>query len=95
MTVPRSREEFLRTTLVEVLGCWLGLRCAGCTKSGYLPLRLIANKHGSRCVIRAVIERLRCSRCQSGPASVWLVDYPVEGSEHGGQVASWHVDLFP
>jgi len=30
--------------------------------------------------------------CETPPASTWLTDYPVDGGEHGGRIANWHVD---
>jgi hypothetical protein len=90
-----SRETFLVATIGELADYWLGLRCSGCTKSAYAPLRLLATKRGRRHQLHAVLKRLRCDHCKSPPATAWIVDYPIENSQHGGRVATWHVALAP
>jgi hypothetical protein len=95
MAAPMTREKFLASSIGELAGCWLGLRCSGCTKSTYAPLKLMASRHGGRRRLRDVIDRLRCEHCKSSPASAWLLDHPIESSTHGGQCATWRVDLMP
>jgi hypothetical protein len=46
-----------------------------------------------RTVLRDVVARLRCQLCKTAPSSILIVDYPIENSEHGGQTASWHLEL--
>jgi hypothetical protein len=92
---PKSRDELLKAPIGELGGCWLGYVCGGCTKSGYVPLKLLSGKHGSRHQLHAIIARMRCSDCGARPGPVWLVDHPIENSTHGGQVATWRVDLAP
>lgn len=93
-TASKTRDELLATPIAELAGCWLGLRCGGCTKSVYAPLRLWASRLGRR-RLGDVLERLRCDHCKALPASAWLLDHPIEGGTHGGQCATWHVDLLP
>lgn len=90
----KSREELLATPIAELVDCWVGVRCTdGCNRSGYLPLRLMAAKRGGRILLSDVVRRLRCEHCKTAPSSTWLVDYPIEGATHGGQVATWRVEL--
>lgn len=92
---PKSRDELLATPLRELDGCWVGVRCGGACHRGscYLPLKLMAAKHGGWRTLSDVIARLGCRFCQTAPASMWLVDYPIETGDHGGRTATWRVDL--
>lgn len=92
---PETREQLLASTVGQHLGCWLGIRCGGCTKSAYIPLKLMAAKHGAHRRLDRVVARLRCAHCRSRPATVWLVDYPIENCDNGGRVATWSVELLP
>jgi hypothetical protein len=94
-TASKTRDELLVTPIGELEGCWLGLRCSGCTKSVYAPLKLWASRHGRRRRLGDVLAHLRCDHCKALPASAWLLDHPIEGGTHGGQAATWRVDLAP
>jgi hypothetical protein len=90
----KSREELLATPIGELVACWVGVRCTDrCNRSSYLPLRLMAAKRGARTLLGEVVRRLRCEHRKTTPSSTWLVDYPIEGGEHGGRVATWRVEL--
>jgi hypothetical protein len=107
-TVRRLRCDFCRTTpssiwLVDYpiersehggqIATWHVAIAATVHRTSYIPLRLMAAKRGARTMLRDVIRRLRCQLCKTVPSSIWLFDYPVENSEHGGQIAAWHRQL--
>ena len=91
---PKSLDELLATPIGELVGCWIGVRCTtACNRASYLPLKLMAAQHGRVRLLRDVISRLRCQYCKTPPSAMWLVDYPIENSDHGGQAATWRVEL--
>jgi len=95
-TPPKFRAELLDAPIAELGMYWLGVRCTDrCNRTSYIPLKLMAARRGGRMRLRAVVKRLRCEHCKTPPASAWLTDYPVEGGGHGGQVATWRVELLP
>jgi hypothetical protein len=95
-SAPKSRHALLATPIGELAECWVGVRCTDqCNRTSYIPLQLMAAKRGRRERLQDLVSKLRCEYCKTPPSSTWLVDYPVENSEHGGRAAMWHVDLTP
>lgn len=93
---PKSRDELLVTAIGELKECWIGVRCTNqCNRSSYLPLKLMAAQRGRRERLRAIVAKLRCECCKTPPSAIWIVDYPVEDANYGGQAASWRVELTP
>jgi hypothetical protein len=91
---PKSRAELLETRICELVDCWVGVCCTdGCNRTSYLPLKLMAARQGGRTTLRGMLERLRCQLCRTPPSSSWVVDYPIESGDHGGQTATWRVDI--
>ena len=70
--------------------CRLEVRC--CKGVVIYPVRLIAEQHGDR-TFAAVLARLRCSRCGSRPAPVYLC--AGHRSFCGGADPDWAVELVP
>jgi hypothetical protein len=95
VSAPMSREAFLNSIIGELADYWLGLRCGRCTKSTYAPLRLLATKHGRRHRLHNILKRLKCEQCKLPATIAWIVDYPIEDIQHGGRIATWHVELVP
>lgn len=92
----RSRDELLESRIGELVECWIGVRClARCHHSAFLPLKLLAAKHGGHVLLRSVIQRLRCQVCATPPGEAWLTDHPISDSAYGGVHATWAVGLVP
>jgi hypothetical protein len=90
-----SRAEFLAAPLESLTGFWLALRCVTpCTKVAYVPLKLMAARHGGRLTLGDALKRLRCGYCAARAASASITDHPND-SDHGGQRARWKVELVP
>lgn len=92
----RSRDELLESRIGELVECWIGVRCLDrCNRSAFLPLRLMAAKHGGHLRVRAVLQRLRCEVCATPPGEAWLTDHPITDTAYGGVHATWSVALAP
>lgn len=88
--------ELLAMSIRELVDCWVGVCCTDrCNRTSYLPLKLMAAKRSGRERLQEVVAKLRCQYSKTPPSSIWLVDYPVENGEHGGQLATWRIELTP
>lgn len=95
--MPPTREQLLGSRVGELAGTWLYVRCPPpCTKTSYLPLKMLAKRHGHR-LLSAVLPRLKCEHCHQAPLEVRAVDHPFEGEKRndGPRVATWSVTLVP
>lgn len=93
---PPSRDVLLVTPIGELADWWIGVRCTDrCNRPAYLPLRLMAARHGGRLLLRSVLQRLRCQVCATPPGKVWLTDHPIDDAAYGGVHATWSVPLAP
>lgn len=92
----KSREELLETRIGDLLECWIGVRCLDrCHHSAFLPLKLLAAKHGGHVRLNSVLQRLRCQVCATPPGAAWLTDHPITDLTYGGVHATWTVALVP
>jgi hypothetical protein len=69
----------LNTSLADLAGTWLELRCCGGVV--YFPLRLLARAAHPQSRLRDVLPQLRCKRCHDRPATVALIEDPA--GQHG------------
>lgn len=84
MGCPKPRNPL--STRLDALGsCWLEV--SGCCQIVYLPLPLLAKKHGGGLMLRDVLARLRCSKCGSKPSILALVERTEPKSD------GWRVSL--
>jgi hypothetical protein len=86
MDCPKPENPLARR-LDQLDPCWLEL--AGCCQIVYLPLPLMAARHGGALVLRDVLPRLRCSKCGRRPPMpiMALVHRPEPKAQ------SWHIPL--
>jgi len=89
-SLPAHRDQLLETRVRELGAYVLSLRChPGCEWPGHLPLGpLVARQGGLQ--LRALLSKLRCSRCKRRPAAVTLLDHITDG-----QPPSLRVQVLP
>jgi hypothetical protein len=76
--------------LRDLRDCVLSLGChPGCERPVMLRLGAIA-RSSDRLQLRAIIGRLRCSRCKRRPARVVIMDHVADGA-----LPTWRVELMP
>jgi hypothetical protein len=90
--MPGLPDVILAAPLGRLSDTWLEVACCGGTS--YLPLRMLARQHGGQHRVGEVVDRLRCQRCHSAPASVALVESAAgDAPGGGGPPRGWRVVL--
>jgi hypothetical protein len=82
----------LTTPLAGLGRCWLELRGC-CRRIVFVPLPLLAEKHGAGVLLRDVLPRLRCQECGGKPAVMALVERADGGPRRAGSPDGWRIDL--
>jgi len=77
----------LEITLDLIEETWIELQC--CFGTVYLPVEVLARRHGGECLLGEVMARLRCQKCHEVPAGFALVDAPGRA----GSAPYWRVPL--
>jgi hypothetical protein len=91
MTSPAPTNP-LSTKLCDLGEAWLSLRCT--SRTTQIPMKAMAERHGTHRRLSEVLPKLRCRQCGQAPVKIELTDDPTRNAL--GKVRNtdaWAIDL--